>query len=330
MKIRRGEPSNMRQYEMQLSGLDGLIFKGPRRAEGLNSHMFKEDITNIFRASSRQTDGLFEVTSNNDRLTHRLLGNIKTRYASRSLDSTLRKLIEEIAKSLIWYGKVFYYLHDDEEKEETHVISCGTENLFNVAGYVVQYLPKRTKRNWDREDEELPRELRLLDSKKILRFRLSAEMRQKISAQNKVLMTLDKHNSSVALRFQPLASHENPNPKTDFEFARWRDIQDLALYKATRETGWNAREYGSQKRSDFFNCHRLVRFRRNQLFLRDHILRQLSHELTRVGRYYRKNFRVQISTTSALPSVSALNELEARLSREDVQFSEITDYYFHS
>ncbi|MCX5569003.1 hypothetical protein OSH07_07335 [Kaistia sp. K-TC2] len=145
--------------------------------------------------------------------------------------------------------------------------------------------------------------------------------------QNRTLAVLDKHQFGV-VDFQPQASHENPNPTNHFDFSVWRDTQERALYRSTRATGWNGRKYDSSKRSDFFDCHRLIRFRRNQLVLRDDILSQLSAGLTRVGKGYNANFSVQISRTDKLPSVAHLNELEARLTREEASFTEIIDYCF--
>ncbi|MFG5383828.1 hypothetical protein [Yoonia sp. R2-816] len=62
--------------------------------------------------------------------------------------------------------------------------------------------------------------------------------------------------------------------------------------------------------------------------LRDALLQQLSDELSRVGRYYSRGFRIEISPTDALPSVEDLDELKAKLSREEVGFSEVLDFCF--
>jgi hypothetical protein len=62
--------------------------------------------------------------------------------------------------------------------------------------------------------------------------------------------------------------------------------------------------------------------------LRDDILRQLSGEFSRVGKAYKAEYSVEISGTDVLPSVAHLNELEARLTREEVGFTEIIDYCF--
>ncbi|CAN0599911.1 unnamed protein product, partial [Ectocarpus sp. 12 AP-2014] len=137
----------------------------------------------------------------------------------------------------------------------------------------------------------------------------------------------DNHQGT-STSFFPQATHENPNPQNYFDFRVWREVEDRALYRATRKTGWNGRKHDATKRSDFFDCFRRLRFRRNQLMLRDDLLEQLGDELSRVGRYYEWGFRIKISPTDALPSVEELDELTAKLSREEVGFSQVLDFCF--
>ena len=166
-----------------------------------------------------------------------------------------------------------------------------------------------------------------MDAAKVMRFDMPTSIKRMLSAQNRTLAVLDKYQFWEN-NFFPRATHENPNPTNYFDFNVWRDTQERALYRATRSTGWNGRKYGSSKRSDFFDCYRLIRFRRNQLLLRDDILNQLNRELSRVGKGYRTEFSVEISGTNELPSVAHLNELEVRLAREEVGFKEIIDYCY--
>lgn len=162
-----------------------------------------------------------------------------------------------------------------------------------------------------------------------MRFYMPMTIKRMLSAQNKTLAILDKYHYKAA-GFHPQATHENPNPKNHFDFRVWDDIQERALYRATASTGWNGRKYDSLKRSDFFDCHRLIRFRRNQLLLRDAILNQLSVELSRIGKGYTAGFSVEISGTKELPNVAHLNQLAMRLDDEKIGFNEVIDYVYNS
>jgi hypothetical protein len=328
MKVSRAEPLPRHHlHDVHLGFIDRLLVKSDRERSGFNRRMFGEDFARLFHVMNRRSTNLFEIVSNDDEFTRRLLGNVKTRYARRSVDETINDLVKEIAQSLIWFGRAYYFLYDDTEQGEVHVASFSSDRVIRLFGTHIQWVPKRKERHRDRDDDERPREVRILDAAKVMRFDMPKSIKRMLSAQNRTLAILDKHQFRVA-DFHPQATHENPNPTNHFDFRVWRDTQERALYRATRRTGWNGRKYDSSKRSDFFDCHRLIRFRRNQLLLRDDILRQLSGEFSRVGKAYKAEYSVEISGTDVLPSVAHLNELEARLTREEVGFTEIIDYCF--
>jgi hypothetical protein len=287
--------------------------------------MFDEDFARIFHYGSRNGGRLFNVYSSDNELIERLLSNVHTRRGPHSVDETLREWVEDIARSLVWFGAAHYSLKDDAESDDIHIASFGSNGVARLLGTHIQWVPKRTARHWDRDDEEVPREIRILNSAKVMYFVVPKVIKRMLSAQNRALAVIDKHQFGMT-DFQPQATYDDPRPSNHFDFSAWRDTQERALYRSTRVTGWNARRYDSSKRSDFFNCHRLIQFRRNQLVLKDSILRQLSAELSRVGKSYNAEFIVEISGTDVLPSVADLNELEARLMREEAGFSEIIDY----
>ncbi len=326
MRFVKSEPMRSRYHETRLNWIDRLLVRTYDREGGLNQNMFREDFLNIFLHGTPRSGKLFDIKTNNYKLTHRLLNNVQTRYDFGSIDENLVHLIEEIAQSFMYFGRAFYYLHDDNEKDETKIVSYSSESIFRFAGKTIQYIPNRVDRNWDREDVTTGRELRFLDAQKILYFRWPASIRGNIMSLNKVLATLDKYDSSVALKFQSQVTHDNPNPRNYFEFKKWHTIHDLVLFKATKKIGWSARKYDSSKKSDFFDCHRWILFRRLQLELRDHTLNQLSKQLSRVGKNYCPNYKIDILATNKLPSIAHLDDLEARLIREEASFDEVIDY----
>lgn len=328
MKIFRAEPLRWHSFHGEEFGLvDSLFVRQERPKSGFNRRMFDEDFARLFRSLSHRSDNLFEIVSNDDELVRKLLSNVQTRYAPHPVDRTIRQLVEEIAQSLIWSERAYYYVHDDVEQEEIHVAPFRSDGVVSFFGMHIQWVPTRTERSWDRDDQEIPRELRILDTGKVMRFELPKSMKRMLAKQNKTLAVLDKYQFGVAY-FQSHATHETPHPTSHFDFSLWKDTQKRALYSASRSTGWSGRDYDASKCSDFFICHRLIRFRRNQLMLRDEIMRQLSFELSRVGKSYKAEFSVEISGTNELPSVEHLSELEERLVREEVGFGEIIDYCY--
>lgn len=326
MIIIRAKPSHWHRFCDEKIGLvDSLFINTERQRPNHHRWMFEEDFARVLYSINRRSGNLFKVVSNADETLQMLLGNVKTRYAPHSVDETIGQLVEEVAKSLICFGSTYYFLHDDAEQKKVYLAPFSSAGVLRLFGTDIQWVPKRRERHWNQEDEELPRELRILDAGKIMRFDMPKPAKRMLAAQNRILALLDKHQIAEA-NFYYHATHENPNPTNHFDFGVWRDTQERALYRATRRTGWNGRKYDSTQRSDFFDCHRLIRFRRNQVLLRDDILNQLSVELTRVGKGYNSEFFVKISATDELPSVIHLDELKTRLTREEVGFNEIFDY----
>jgi hypothetical protein len=328
MKIFRSEPLHRYQHhDGHLGFFDRLLVKGEQDRPGFNRRMFNEDFARLFNPMSPESSNLFQIVSNDDDLMQNLLGNVNTRYGPHTIDESIHELVEKIAQSLIWFGSSYFFIHDDTEQDKIHLSSFSSYGVLSLFGILIQWVPKRRERHWDRDDEELLREIRILDAAKVMRFDMPTQIKRMLSAQNRTLSVLDKHQFGAA-NFDSQATHDTPNPTNHFDFSVWKDTQEYALYRATRLTGWNGREYDSMKRSDFFYCHRLIRFRRNQLLLRDDILNQLSGELSRVGKEYKADFSVKISGTDELPNVTYLNELEVRLGGEEVGFKEIIDYCY--
>lgn len=328
MKILRAEPLHHHRFDsMHIGFLDRLFVEDGQESPNFNRRMFDEDFAMIFSHVNRHSGKLFDIVSNDEELAERLLSNVKLRYEPHPTDERVREWVGEIAQSLIWFGVAFYWLDHDSKNNDIQITSFNSNGVVRVFGNQFQWIPKRTERHWGRDDEEFPREMRILDSAKVIRFVMPKPIRRMLSAQKRVFSVLDKHQLRVA-NLYPQVTHENPNPVNHFDFSVWRDTQEFALYRATRGTGWNGRKYGSSKRSDFFDCHRMIRFRRNQLVLRDDILSQISAQLSKVGKGDNAEFTIEISANDALPSIKQLDELEARLTREEVGFSEIIDYYF--
>lgn len=328
MKIFRTEPLHRHRFnDVHIGFLDRLFIKDEKERPDFKRRMFDEDFSGVFNHVNQHSRRLFDINSNDEGLTARLFANVKTRYGPHSVDETIREWIEEIVRSLLWFGGTYYYLSDNAERDDIHIASFGPSGVLYLFGVIFQWVPKRRERHWDGDDEEIPREIRILDSRKVMHFEMPRAIKRMLYVQNRTLSVLDRHQFSVT-DFQVQATHENPNPTNHFDFNNWRDTQDRALYRSTRDTGWSGRKCDSSKHSDFFDCHRLIRFRRNQLVLRDAILHRLSAELTRVGRGYNAQYNIGISGTDELPSVEHLDELRAKLTQEEVGFSEIVDFCF--
>lgn len=328
MKVIKAAPIYRYQFDdNHLNFIDKLFIQSKYNSSDFYQRMFNEDFVNIFRSTSRQKENIFSIESNDNELIQRLFENIRTRYNTNCIDEIVRELVEEIAQSLVWFGRAYYFLQDLPEKKKIYIKSFNTNGIFRFFKTYCQWIPKRREEYHNSNIELLPREIRILDKNKLMCFSMPKSIRQILSAQNRTLAALDKHQYD-GIQFYPKATHENPTPKNDFDFRVWQDTKEQILYRATRDMGWNGRNSDSSKISEFFVYQRLIRFRRNQLILRNHILGQLSSEFTRVGRQYNAEFHITILPTNNLPQVDKLDDLEIRLSREEVSFSEVLDFCY--
>lgn len=324
MKIIKAEPMHLHNFrDLKIGIIDRIFIKIEPERHDFNQRMFNQDFARLFLQTDRRSGNLFKILSNDDALARNLLTNVKTMRSSSSLDENIKILVEEIAKSLIWFGRAYYFVNNTE-REKVKLVLLNPHGIVSFLGTHIQWIPKRTLKHWDRDDDKLPREVRILDATRIMRFEMPTPIRRMLSAQQQTLAILDKHQFDAA-EFRPMATYDNPNPSNHFDFRAWRDAQERTLYRATQRTGWN----GRKQHSDFLDFHRLIRFRRNQILLRNDILSQISVELSRIGKIYNSEFSVELSGTGELPSAEQLNELEARLDNEDVQFSEIIEYCFN-
>lgn len=326
MKVYKNEPLPPRRLDDEEIGfIDRFFVAIEKERPDFNQRMFNEDFSRIFKTTDQRNERLFEVSSSDEDLTVRLLANVHTRFRRRHIDEIIREWLSEIAQRLIRHGRAYYYIREDEAGDGIHVTPFGPSGVVRVLGATLQWVPKRTELHFDRESEEIPREIRLLDLRKTIRFELPKSICQILVVQNKTLAALDAHQFHSTDSF-PQATHDNPNPTNHFDYSAWRETQEQALYRSTRASGWNGRKHDSSKRSDFFDCHRMIRFRRNQLILRDAMLQQLSAELTKAGRAFSPRYSFKVSGTHTLSSLAQLDELNKRLIREEVGFREIVDF----
>lgn len=98
MKIRSAPPAHHHHVHQEKIGLmDRLLIKPQRERPDFNRRMFDEDFARIFSYSNRRSGKLFDLETNDQALSDRLLGNVRTQYGPHPVDEAIQELIEEIA-----------------------------------------------------------------------------------------------------------------------------------------------------------------------------------------------------------------------------------------
>ena len=126
MKISKSRPLlHFHNREAHLGFLDRIFVRDEGRELGFNRRMFDEDFSSIFHYSNRRSGALFDVATSNQEVTERLLASIDTQYGPHGSDETILKWVEEIAESLIWSGKAYYYLWNASDSNRIRISSFG-------------------------------------------------------------------------------------------------------------------------------------------------------------------------------------------------------------
>lgn len=329
MRVSRDAPEFFVNHEIAPNALEALVFRPVDRMGNFHQKIFNDDFHNMFFGSSRRDANTFRATSNNQKLQDQLLGAFVSRHSYSGGHSIVEELVEEVVQSLIYYGKAVYILQEHED-EGQYFRAIPANSVFRFMGLVFQYLPRRVRRNWDRDDELLRREVRFLKRKRLLIFDWKSSVRRKVRHQNRILKTLDRYANDGGVKHMARPTYENPNPTNYFDFRVWKKTQDEALFSATRPTGWSGGASSHPDRSDFFICHRLIRFRKLQVELASHVLETLSYQLNEIGRQEDENFQLKIEFSDEYQNIAKLEELERRLEREEVSFGEVLDYCYQS
>lgn len=327
MKLRQKEPSFFINSELTLTAIERWLIGHSERMGNLNQNMFREDFDNIFVGSSRRSTATFKIVSSNPDLQQELLDSFVARRGYSRGVSVIEEIVDEVTQSLLHHDKAVYCLFEGESGERFFRL-IPSNTIFRFAGLAFQYVPKRLERHWESDGTHLGREIRILPKRRLLFFDWPKAIRRKIRAQNRTLKVLDKYAHEGGIKHMPRPTHENPNPKNYFDFSVWREARDYALFNATRLTGWSGRQSSNPRRSDFFICHRLIRFRKLQVELASHILNSLSRQLSAFGQQQERGFEIQISLNEVYQSISQLEELESRLEKEEVSFREVRDYCY--
>ena len=329
MKFVRGIPENIKNYEFKSNWFDQFFIQTQQRTPGSYQDMFEQDFWNIFNTPLDNSGGDIKIIDNDDNVTERFLFDSAMRFRPNKLQAKVIDLAKNIAQDFLLYGRSIYYLGGQNQTPSLHVVRYSPIMVFNLFGMTFQYLPKRKKQYEIGNSTILKRELRLLPSSKILYFAFPNSINRKIKSQNKTLKSLDRNASYDQVHnFFPQVTVENPNYHNHFSLQFWQETKNRALFKSTRLTGWGGRMNNFEKASIFFTCHRLLRFRRLQLEMRDHILTQLSEQLSLAGREYNPNYKITITASDSAPSIAHLDELNDKLSKEEVTFKEVIDYCF--
>lgn len=315
------------------SGFERLMLREP--IDDLRSqyvHMFLQDLEHLVPLGSQRTrDAYFDLETNDKPLAARVLAALDRQYNSLHTDDALRHFLSSTVMELFYSGHSVIQIAAKFENNEWNVRSLhpNSSRILSIGSVLIQVLPERESHGLAVERETLPPEIRVLDRSQLLKISLPSDLKRKRKRLIKRLRLLSKLSYPDTEKLFPKTTLENPNPQNNpWDFSVFRKNWDVALFQAVRETGWNARDYSGEEKSDFFTSVWRLRFRKFQAALRIEIIRQLNAQIPRIIRQVNPDFSMTI-TEKGMLTPAELAEMERQLYSGEISFKTVIDETFN-
>jgi hypothetical protein len=294
--------------------------------------MFLQDVQHLVPVSSRQErETYFELETNDKPLAIKVMAALDRQYHSRHFADALSDFLSSTATELFYEGQIIIDLKADYTDFEWKVTSLkpSASQIASIGPLLVQFLPERENSSFGEDLKTLPSEIRILDQKTLLRIELPANLKR---LRTKLLKRLDLLSGLAYPDIEklfPRTSLENPNPRSNaFDFFMFKKNFDVALFQTIRETGWMARDYTGDEKSDFLTSVWRLRFRKLQASLRMDIIRQLNEQIPKIIRHFNPDFEMAIMEQGMLTPAD-LDDMERQLYEGEISFKEVIDSTFN-
>jgi hypothetical protein len=295
-------------------------------------HMFLQDVQHLVPLGSRRgLDAYFDLETNDESLAKKVVTALDRQYHSRLLGDALSHFLSSTTMELFCEGLSVIVLKTRFEELEWNLTSvhASASRITSLGPFLVQFLPERDNRSFGQNAETYPREMRILDKRNLLCIELPANLRRFRRKLLKRLQLLSNLAYPDTEKLFPRTSLENPNPRNNtFEFSAFRRNFDIALFQTIRETGWMARDYNGEEKSDFLTSIWRLRFRKFQASLRMDIIRQLNEQIPKIIRQSNPDFQMTIKEQGML-TPDEITDMERKLYAGEISFKHVIDSTFN-
>jgi len=240
-----------------------------------------------------------------------IAGGIARREYYRDFAHTVAEFVGRCAQSVIALGEDNYelvYLATADENEVVffELVSIQPGTLIDRAGKVFQTVPAHVSR-----ELEVPERIELPPDT-ILRFRLPRDLETEVQKAMDALARLSRH--------LPVVAWEQGRRPVPLQFGVHVRARKVAIARATRAIGWNARWTLQDQMLEYYYLHRELVFERFKARVRRAIIDTLNTGLERAGNVLGFAARVEIE---GLPTEAEIDAAAASLRAGDRSFKEI-------
>lgn len=293
---RKLKDKSFRHYSSETSMLIEDLYNGVFPPAGFTSKKYKVEM----EASDQKCNELFRNA-------------IERQYPQHDLTESIYLFAQECVQCMATYGQAPYeivYFEDGKGIDRAYLLNLIMPASFHVRknGFK-QYIPPAEVVDQSPEGKFID-----LPAENILLFELPFEMKHHESMMD----SLSYFGGEVLPKFavEDLMTQSIPFKQADYFRAR-----ELAVAHATKDIGWNARNYTSKNKLEFYVWYRQLKFYRFQILIRDSVIETFNEGLARVGK--RLGFEAKLSVNGLPTMADADNALEKLLGGDLITFTEV-------
>lgn len=259
------------------------------------------------RADKQKNFAVSLVGSNEDReKALQLIGEIG-RYDRHGIAETVCDAINEIVRHLAWEGCAAYELIHGNDGSQ-HIWGFTSRRLWKLPGFFLQAIPRG---DWD------------LWKKKVVVIPASRiwylEMPSALGGRKGYISVLKRLR-----RFNHLGpefwrkSLEHGDRSGEFDFQRYVRNSEIYYGQVTKKWGWNRRDWSQERCTEFFTFYKMLRFKRAQAMLREHVVAELN------GLFVRLGIKCELQVTG-LQTSEDIQQTELELAEGRITFGAASD-----
>lgn len=235
---------------------------------------------------------------------------------NETVEESLSEFVKEISQSLILYNGAAYELCEIEEQSRViHVLNfVPRETLDTTDSEVIQTLLEDGKIHINRIEKS---KVLLIDPPCWI------EGGAGFPATIESLLSLSNHEFNPIKFFEKQSKGET----TFFDYAKFREYQDVEVLRDTRQSGWLRRGRYLEKMTEFYDFVRYLRFKRAQAQLRDYIMKAINDFLSSLEKHGFSKIKLDIE---GVPSVTEIEKLASDLDAGEIGFQEIVNQFKNS
>lgn len=296
----------LRQMPRNRSGHLAYYFPSLTRSqEGIETHMFTEDVHNgvmPYRAS-RSLGGFSVSFEEAPGVVEFLTSLCRHDHSSHTKEDLLRDVVNEIALRLSWYGRAIYQI--SSVRDPGVLKPCTPERLYVVPGFYIHHVPMADREGFDSR-------FIVVSKRNVWDLGMPPALGGP-EGYRRILRGLKRYRGTLPLFMQEDLSAQRATPH--FKLSDYVLCKEVHEARLTASWGWNRRDLSLNHETEFFSFYRTVTFHWAQAVLRNHIIEELNVLLRRL------QIRSMI-TVQGLPTPDTILEIRGKMVEGKISFDE--------